>query len=227
MGLATDRETFTLPCCRESLLLRIDSEPSALRVRPGGAPIVVRPASREVRAGSLRLQVAALRDELQAAELARSVSNILGVEGQSVFDAGTGLYRVRVGQWSERVDAEQARRKLDERGIAGAWIVTEGAAMVDPAFDLTQGDRSRRLSGRTLIVETESNEFRFDNRVFRGRLVLHLSRRGGLNVIDELSVDDYLRGVLPMEMGPEPLSSARGTKGARNRRQDLCDAQSQ
>ena len=38
---------------------------------------------------------------------------------------------------------------------------------------------------------------------FRGRILIFVNDRGLLNVINELPLEEYLRGVVPKEMGPE------------------------
>ena len=43
----------------------------------------------------------------------------------------------------------------------------------------------------------------YQGKRYRGRLVLYLNDRGSINVVNQLHLDDYLRGVLPREMGPE------------------------
>ena len=45
--------------------------------------------------------------------------------------------------------------------------------------------------------------WRYGGRSYRGDLVLFVNPRGDFNVINQVALDDYLRGVLPKEMGPE------------------------
>ena len=51
-----------------------------------------------------------------------------------------------------------------------------------------------------------------DGARYRGRLLLYLNDRGLLNVINEISVEDYLRGVVPREMGPAAFASLDALK---------------
>ena len=54
---------------------------------------------------------------------------------------------------------------------------------------------------------------RVQSKRYRGRMLVYLNDRGSLNLINELPVEDYLRGVVPSEMGPELVQPARGAQG--------------
>ena len=202
VGLATDLSELTLPCCTDSLLLQVDDSKSALQISSGSPATRVVPAAREVRRGIFRVQVAALKDELQAKGLAERIGKSIGQSGNAVFDAGSDLYRVRVGTYATREAAEAGRRQLEAAGMTDTWIAEEGAGLVDPGFDLVQGGRTRRLSGRWLSVRSASEQFVFDGKSFRGEMVIFINSRGSFNVINRLPLDNYLRGVIPKEMGP-------------------------
>jgi stage II sporulation protein D len=47
---------------------------------------------------------------------------------------------------------------------------------------------------------------------YRGRILVFLNDRGTLNLINELPVEDYLRGVVPSEMGPEQYRQLEALK---------------
>ncbi len=48
--------------------------------------------------------------------------------------------------------------------------------------------------------------------VYRGSLLISSTDRGRLNVINELPLEDYLRGVVPREMGPEVFNQLEALK---------------
>ncbi len=211
VGLATDIESFELPCCREQWVLRVDGIASGLRV-PSQGVLEIKPSPGIVDEAVYRLQVAALKDETQAHQLADRLSRTTGEESDVVFDAAIDLYRVRVGRHSSRAEAERAGRRLEALEIEGSWIVAEGGELIDPAFELIQGERRRRLDGRWLLVRGSSDSFVFGGHRYRGSLLLFLNSRGKLNVVNRLPLDDYLRGVLPREMGPELYPSVEALK---------------
>lgn len=200
VGLATDLPEVRVPCCAPRLALATASKRLELRttarIEPGGK-IAAAPV--------YRLQAAALRAETQAVALARSLETLVGTPGEVVFDAGEGLYRVRLGRFGSRDEAESAILELRRRGFDGAWVVSEPARLEDPALVITHGDRRWSVRGRWLAIvgPAEDATVPFEGKRYRGELLVYLNDRGSLNLINRVSLDDYLRGVVPREMGPE------------------------
>jgi len=120
------------------------------------SPVRIAPGASVVGASRFRLQVSALKDESQAQELAQSWSRRLGQPADARFDAGTDLYRVRVGAWVTREEAERARGGLEAQGLGDAWIAQEGTGLRSPSLQLVQGGRTYGIPGRWLRVEAPS-----------------------------------------------------------------------
>jgi stage II sporulation protein D len=200
VGLASDLDEVTLPCCGGDLVVATGGRPLAVL-----SPIRVSPAGSLTGRAVYRLQVAALQDERQAEELARRLGAGTGLPADAHFDAGTGFYRVRTGRFPSREAAETARRRLAGQGFAEAWVVSEGGEVHDAALRLVQGTESATVPGRWLAVDRQGGDGSITvlGRRYRGRLLVYLNDRGKLNLIDELPLEDYLRGVVPAEMGPE------------------------
>ena len=198
VGLATDESVVTVPCCADELIAeaggRVVSRIISLKIEPLAevlTPTVV------------RLQAAALKDEGQARGLAQRLSQSLGEPTDVVFDAGTDLYRVRLGRYETREAAEQDQRKLAMAGLSQSWIVSEKGELGKAEIKLSQGGKSVTMPGRWLKLSSPAGEgIRTESGRYRGRILIYLNDRGLLNVINELSVEDYLRGVVPKEMGP-------------------------
>lgn len=198
IGLASDLPSAGLSCCAPGQRL----EAGGSRVEVSG-PVTVEPDPGS--AGVLRLQVAALRDEEQAGVLARNLEERWGWPSDAHFDAGVGLYRVRAGRFPDRAAVEQARGRLEASGTTGAWIVTEGE-LVRPALRVVHGGRAVTVPGRWLRLvgdEAGGRPVSWDGKRYRGDLLVFLNPRGTLNVVNEVPLEDYLRGVVPAEMGPE------------------------
>ncbi len=117
VGLASDLPSVVVPCCEGAVTVSADGRSLAVV-----APVRVEPAAASAEAGYYRLQVAALRDERQAGELARRLATQTGQEADAHFDAGIDLYRVRLGRYASREAAETASRQLAARGITGAFV---------------------------------------------------------------------------------------------------------
>jgi len=199
VGLASDLETVSFPCCEEQLQVFVETQEVA-----AGSSLKIEPAAASSQKGFYRLQVAALRDERQAQDLAKRLEKESGQPGEAYFDAGIDLYRIRVGHYPTREAAEADLKRLSTMGVTGGFVVNEGGSVTEPALRLTQGSVSRVYPGRWLsVAPLSSTSVRVQGKRYRGRMLVYLNDRGALNLINELPVEDYLRGVVPSEMGPE------------------------
>ena len=199
VGLASDLEAVTFPCCEEPLQVAVETQEVA-----AASSLKVEPAAASAQKGFYRVQVAALRDERQAQDLAKRLEKESGQPGEATFDAGIDLYRIRVGHYPTREAAEADLKRLATLGVTGGFVVNEGGSVTEPALRLTQGQTSTVYPGRWLSVAPLSGpSVRVQGKRYRGRMLVYLNDRGALNLINELPVEDYLRGVVPSEMGPE------------------------
>jgi len=198
IGLLTDLESVTLPCCDGEVVAELPGRNLDLV-----SPVTVRPAAAAVSPTVWRLQAAAIRDERPALDLARRLTARTGEKADSRFDAKSGLYRVRVGSWPSRDAAEQAGRRLRTMGLESAWVVAEGGGVTSPALIVEHRGQSLRLAGRRFVVRAPAGGgLRVEGRRYRGAIVVFLNDRGRLNIVNELTLEDYLRGVVPRELGP-------------------------
>jgi stage II sporulation protein D len=208
VGLASDLESVVFPCCEEEIEVALED-----RALPVTSALKVEPAAAAAQQGYYRIQVAALRDEQQAHNLARRLERDSGQPGEAYFDAGIDLYRVRVGRYPTREAAEADLRRLAAIGVTGAFVVSEGAAVSEPALRVTIGDSASVYPGRWLSVSPVGNpSVRVREKRYRGRILVYLNDRGALNLINEVPVEDYLRGVVPREMGPELYNQLEALK---------------
>jgi len=208
VGLASDLARAALPCCDPGWVLEAGGESLPLT-----APLSVEPDAAVADVAVYRLQVAALRDEAQADELARRLAARHGLPADAHFDAGVGLFRVRLGRFARRDDAEAARRRVEGGGLAGTWVVTEGGSLTRAGLLVVRDGRAVRVPGRWLRVrDTAGRGLPVGERRVRGDLLVYLNPRGSLNLIGELPVEDYLRGVVPAEMGPNQYDRIEALK---------------
>ncbi len=205
VGLATDLERVEVVCCEgPSWLVAEDGE----KIEVDGR-FDVRPAPGKASPGVHRLQVAALRDRWQAVRLAVGLAELLDEDADSVLDAGTGLYRVRVGRYGSREEAEEARGRLRVEGFDDIWITVEGAVLDDPGFVV---DGIGWIAGRRLRLESAGDVVRILGRRYRGALELFVNERAGLNLVNAAPLEDYVRGVVPGELGPDLYPEFEATK---------------
>lgn len=199
IGLAGDLPVVAWPCCTPGLVVELPAE----RLVMDGA-FEVLPESPGRGGFFHRLQVAALRDEPAATELARRLAAATGQPAEAHYDPSVDLYRVRVGRFASRAEAE-ALKKRSIPGLAAGFPVAEPAPGQEAVGLILRNDsESRRVAGRRLVlVPPEGQSIGWQGGRYRGRLAVHLNPRGSLNVVNELPLEGYLRGVVPKELGPE------------------------
>src|SRR5262249_17090482 len=150
-----------------------------------------------------------------AKDLARRLERETGQPGEAHFDAGIDLYRVRIGRYATREAADADVRRLSTLGVTGTFVVYEGGSVSEPALHVTQGDVAPVYPGRWVAIDPQGGAgtgIRVQGHRYRGRILVYLNDRGTLNLIDELPLEDYLRGVVPSEMGPEQYRQIEALK---------------
>jgi peptidoglycan hydrolase-like amidase len=197
VGLATDLDQIRPDCCAGAphvLAAGLD-----LPLEQGSE---IAPAAEAAGLGSYRLQVAALKDPAQAELLAGRLGRQLAQPAEVVFDARSDLFKVHVGRYPDRGGAEAAKLQLARTALGEAFIVHEDRGLAAAGLVLRQGGRSQRVEGRVLRIASAERVVTWAARHYRGALLVYLNDRGKLNVINELPFEDYLRGVVPRELGP-------------------------
>lgn len=209
VGLATDLDAVTFPCCEEAVLTAAGEQRLDLV-----ASFKVEPAAAGAEQGYYSIQAAALRDERQAQELARRLASETGQPGDAHFDADMDLYRVRLGRYATREEADQDRRRIGGMGVTDAFVISEGGSVTAPAVRVSQGAHSAVHPGRWLSVAPAAagGSVRVQGKRWRGRILVYVNDRGRLNLINELPVEEYLRGVVPSEMGPIQYNQVEALK---------------
>lgn len=199
VGLATDLSAVSVPRNSPDLV----AESSGREVARFSS-MKIEPVVEILTPAVFRLQVAALKDEGQAHGLAAQLRRSQGESADAVFDAGSDLYKVRVGSYRTRPEAEQAQGRLATKGFNQTWIVSEKGEFGKAVLRVSQGERSLEVPGRWLSLRnsTPGGGVRVLDGRYRGRILIYINDRGLLNVINQLSIEEYLRGVVPKEMGP-------------------------
>ena len=196
VGLVTDAPEMAVGADLGPLTLKTAQHfleaPVGSLIRPDGEPEGL----------AFRVQVAALKDEVQADRLAASLARRLATEADAVFDAESDLYKVRVGRYAERAAAEAVAEQLRALGLTESWVMREAQGLEGAGFLVRIGGKTFRLAGRRLQMESASAIQRWQGKRYRGQLELYLNDRGTFNVINRVDLEDYLRGVVPRELGP-------------------------
>jgi len=154
-----------------------------------------------------RVQVASFADKTQAEAKQRDLETLLPQEKVVLhYNADRRSWRVRVGEFLAREDAASLIERLNAEGYTETWITEESrdgggrrrVRLVDDGWRdfLTSHDRILITPARPGAV------VRLDQSAYRGVLEARVTRSGNLQMINEVELEEYLRGVVPNEMGP-------------------------
>lgn len=204
VGVATDRPSFLLPA--GDWLLRIENRverhagPIVFSSRPsGGTPLFV------VQAGSFGTREAA---EARGA----SLGGQLGVA--SAVAENAGRFAVRLGAGAERKTAETLLSRVRREAVPDAFLVGAApAAEVGASVVLEEnGDRRDAASPVEIAPLDVATLLRVGETPYRGHLLVRASGRGSVHVVDRVRLEDYLKGVVPSEMGPKVFDELEALK---------------
>ncbi|HVT04378.1 MAG TPA: SpoIID/LytB domain-containing protein [Thermoanaerobaculia bacterium] len=210
VGLLTDQSTATFG--------RVDG--GYVVVSPAGASRIKRGfelrAPLAGKALNYAVLVAALSDRVSAEAMLKKVSTDTGATGRVQFDAAGGTYQVLLGASADKTETERLRGRLVESGFPNDLKVVGKPA--DATFARTlrlvddEGDESSFTTDSVLVLRADGKEVSIGDQPYRGGARVFVSPRGLLNVINELTLEDYVRGVVPVEMGPKTYDEVEALK---------------
>ena len=188
-----------------------------------------------------RVQVGSFAQEDVAMELAATLGADLQDQAVVHHDSQRRLYRVRVGEFAQRTAAAAMASRLAGMGYKDAWVASDAIGYADDA-DLRLVDRDYRektIGNLHLVAFAAAGGLvSVNDRRYRGLVEVFVDDGGRLRVVNVVNLEQYLRGVVPDEMGPnvfpqvEALKAqavAARTYALRNRGQyaddgyDICD----
>lgn len=191
-------------------------------------PRLLSPLPKAIEDGGFRVLVggAASREEAEANE--KDIQKITGEDAHAVFDTETKTWGMFVGGKLSREEAEEFRARLETEGINATIEGKEMVAQTQPAADNNSPVRlTTRLSGRPALPSREvvasstagrmfsssapvsfasddeqNAPVRYNDHPYRGRIEVFTNLRGTLTVVNELGLEDYVRGVVANELSP-------------------------
>lgn len=156
---------------------------------------------REVR----RIQVGAFGDEKSARDLAARLESELHETAITYWESDRGVWRVRIGEATEPEDLAPLLARVRQSGYPDAWIVREPVKRLEEA-SLRLVDARWNVfdpgTDRLVAVAPPGALVKVQGRSYRGVVEVRLTPYGEVLAINEVGVEDYLRGVVPEELGP-------------------------
>ncbi|HYS54960.1 MAG TPA: SpoIID/LytB domain-containing protein [Thermoanaerobaculia bacterium] len=162
------------------------------------------------------VQAGAISDKPSADAFASRLRTESGLRVDAIFDPAAGAYRILVGDFAEMQSAQPLRNQLISGGYGKDMLVVRRPT--DQAFErqhqiLDDEGAPSTLSGESILVmPVSSDTVTIDQKLYRTAARVFINNRGLLNIINELSLEDYLRGVVPAEMGSRIYDEVEGLK---------------
>lgn len=177
-----------------------------------------------------RVMVAGAASKEEAEDSGKQIEKLSGEDTQEAFDTETKTWSVVVGPKRPREEAEELQARLESEGldatIEGPRINTDsptakqdpGQAKSAPAVKLTSrailpsrevvtsGSTGPLFSSSAPVVFASDDDkdapVRYNERPYRGRIEVFTNLHGSLTVVNELGLEDYVRGVVANELSP-------------------------
>lgn len=117
-----------------------------------------------------------------------------------------GTWRVRIGEERTREETSPLVQRLTDEGYTELWVTEESEAVTGrKRIRLVDDQWQNYISShdRVLIEPVRSGELlRIGDDSYRGTLEALVTRSGNLRLVNVIEMEQYLRGVVPNEMGP-------------------------
>ena len=167
---------------------------------------------------------AATREEAEENE--KEIQKITGEDAHAAYDTETKTWGMFVGGKLSREEAEEFRARLETVGIDATIegkqpptvaqqttannnspVRLTAARPVLPSREVVASSTAGRMFSSSAPVSFASDDetnapVRYNDRPYRGRIEVFTNLRGSLTVVNELGLEDYVRGVVANELSP-------------------------
>lgn len=211
VGLLSDQPRVSFPRIDDGYILVSDAGPS--RINRGfrvAAPLADTPSVRYA------VQVASLSDSTSAGALEEKLRAETGQRADRVFDPAGGAYRIIAGDFPDEAAAIPLRDRLILAGYGRDMIIVRRPS--DQSFQRVlqliddEGERHNITTASLLVLPAVKDPVLIGGKPYRGGARLFINARGLINVINELNLEDYVRGVVPAELGPRVYDELEAQK---------------
>ncbi len=124
------------------------------------------------------------------------------------------FYQVRIGPFKNKADALEVFKYSIKNGLKDAWIVNEVVSSEEEGNSLFIDDEELRLEKNSdifLIPFHQAELLKVNESPYRGIIEIK-NGESGITVINILNIEDYLKGVVPLEMNPEQFNELEALK---------------
>jgi stage II sporulation protein D len=213
LGIKSDLTEFLFGVTGQPWIVVSDGKADTVR-----GPLVFRPdaaGGRSPDAGAgFQVQAGAFSQEEPAKKLLDKMTAGFETTGVVAFAAERGVYRVLLGSFRTRPEADALVAKIKASGL-DAFVVEGSPRAASPAFVRVSGEdgKPRSLSSPVdLYPGAGDARLIVGGTTYRGSLRVLINARGTLNVVNRVDMEEYLYGVVPAEMGPKRYDALEALK---------------
>jgi stage II sporulation protein D len=162
------------------------------------------------------VQVSAVSDLPSANALAEKLRADSQQRVDVLLDSGGTAYRIIAGDFATSNDAQPLRDQLTQHGFGTNLLIVKRPA--DQPFEKKhqiaddEGEVSAIDGESMLVMPATADTITIIDKPYRTAARVFINARGTYNVINELNMEDYLRGVVPAEMGSKIYDEVEALK---------------
>ena len=203
-----------------STLMALDT--SRVRVDPR----LLSPRQTVANDATFRVIVGSAATREEAEENEKEIQKAAGEDAHTIYDTETKTWGMVIGTTHPREEAEEIRARLEAAGfdatIEGKETQAVGQTQASannnnpvrltsraalPSREVVTSSGSATLFSSSAPVSFASDDeknapVRFNEKPYRGRIEVFTNLRGNLTVVNELGLEDYVRGVVANELSP-------------------------
>jgi len=173
--------------------------------------------------GAFRVTVGGAATREEAEENEKEIQKITDEDAHAAYDTETKTWGMFVGGKLSREEAEELRARLEAAGfdatIEGQTTVAQKPAAQSsspvrltarpalPSREVVASSATGQTFSSSAPVAFASDDeknapVRYNDHPYRGRIEVFTNLRGSLTVVNELGLEDYVRGVVANELSP-------------------------
>src|SRR5689334_1046149 len=173
--------------------------------------------------GGFRVLVGGAASREEAEENEKDIQKITGEDAHAAYDTETKTWGMFVGGKLSRAEAEELEARLETAGIDATIEGKEPQAIAQqpssaspvrltsrpalPSREVVASSGASKVFSSSAPVSFASDDeqnapVRYNERPYRGRIEVFTNLRGTLTVVNELGLEDYVRGVVANELSP-------------------------
>jgi stage II sporulation protein D len=154
-----------------------------------------------------RIQVAAFSAEEAAEAERKRLADRFQVPAVVRYVPDRGTWRVRLGQAKHRDRLTGLMTRLRSAGLTGLWIAEEPAKEIRGVnlriVDTETYESHATGLERLAVTPSPAGRVRVEGKPYRGVVEVRISPYGTVRAVNWIDLEQYLRGVVPAELGPE------------------------